>query len=163
MAVDLPDAGAETGAGSFFDEACHVLCRIAKKEADLMRKFSFLLKASHQAVDALAFVFRDISSAFQDPSGFFVCQITGEAGRSVEIDQGPVFGKPQGDDPESLGHQEEVEALQLPEELSAVCVFRTEHGPCLQARQSGGTGLYDHLIGHGRYLDVKIRKMISYN
>jgi len=163
VAVDLPDAGAEAGSGSFFDEARHVLCRIAQKQSDLVGEIPFLFKAPHQAVDALAFVFRDISPVFQDLSCFLVCQITGEAGRAVEIDQGPVFGKPQGDDPESLGHQEEVEALQLPEELSAVCVFRTEHGPCLQARQSGGTGFYDHLIGHDRYLDVKIMQMISYN
>ena len=125
MAVDLPDAGAETGAGSFFDEACHVLCRIAQKQSDLVGEIPFLFKAPHQTVDALAFVFRDISPAFQDPSGFFVCQITGEAGRAVEIDQGPVFGKPQGDDPESLGHQEEVEPFQLPEELSAVSSVRS--------------------------------------
>ena len=97
VAVDLPDAGAEAGSGSFFDEARHVLCRIAQKQSDLVGNPPSCLRRPTRPVDALAFVFRDISPWL---SRIFLASLSvrsrEEAGRAVEIDQGPVFGKPQG-------------------------------------------------------------------
>ena len=54
IAVDLPEAAADTSVGPLFDEACHILCRISQEETDLVGKVLFMIEAVYKDLQALA-------------------------------------------------------------------------------------------------------------